>query len=102
MSLFEVPIEREADFHSSNQTLSGRFPMSSDRGARWSQLDTPCMSSFSPLFTSFHTFLTRYGSSANLVLSTGFGVNGYTLDAALGEFILTHPDVCPTLLPVQR
>ncbi|KAG1715690.1 hypothetical protein ID866_1453 [Astraeus odoratus] len=34
-----------------------------------------------------------YGSSANLVLSTGSGVNGYTLDAALGEFILTHPDI---------
>jgi fructose-1,6-bisphosphatase I len=40
------------------------------------------------------TPLYRYGSSANLVLSTGSGVNGYTLDAALGEFILTHPDVC--------
>ncbi|KAI0332135.1 fructose-1,6-bisphosphatase [Cubamyces sp. BRFM 1775] len=36
---------------------------------------------------------TMYGSSANLVLSTGHGVNGYTLDAALGEFILTHPDI---------
>ncbi|KAH8106833.1 fructose-1,6-bisphosphatase [Cristinia sonorae] len=36
---------------------------------------------------------TMYGSSANLVLSTGKGVNGYTLDAALGEFILTHPDI---------
>ncbi|KAJ4487955.1 fructose-1,6-bisphosphatase [Lentinula aciculospora] len=36
---------------------------------------------------------TMYGSSANLVLSTGSGVNGYTLDAALGEFILTHPDI---------
>ncbi|KAG6820363.1 hypothetical protein H0H93_001555 [Arthromyces matolae] len=36
---------------------------------------------------------TMYGSSANLVLSTGQGVNGYTLDAALGEFILTHPDI---------
>lgn len=35
----------------------------------------------------------RYGSSANLVLSTGNGVNGYTLDPGLGEFILTHPDV---------
>lgn len=35
----------------------------------------------------------RYGSSANLVLTTGHGVNGYTLDNALGEFILTHPDV---------
>ncbi|KAG6897575.1 hypothetical protein C0992_000163 [Termitomyces sp. T32_za158] len=36
---------------------------------------------------------TMYGSSANLVLSTGHGVNGYTLDASLGEFILTHPNV---------
>ncbi|KAK7693709.1 Fructose-1,6-bisphosphatase, cytosolic [Cerrena zonata] len=36
---------------------------------------------------------TMYGSSANLVLTTGQGVNGYTLDAALGEFILTHPDI---------
>jgi len=34
-----------------------------------------------------------YGSSANLVLSTGNGVNGYTLDPGLGEFILTHPDI---------
>ncbi|TEB31304.1 fructose-1,6-bisphosphatase [Coprinellus micaceus] len=36
---------------------------------------------------------TMYGSSCNLVLSTGQGVNGYTLDAALGEFILTHPSI---------
>ncbi|EJD06062.1 inositol phosphatase [Fomitiporia mediterranea MF3/22] len=36
---------------------------------------------------------TMYGSSCNLVLSTGGGVNGYTLDTALGEFILTHPDI---------
>jgi fructose-1,6-bisphosphatase I len=43
----------------------------------------------------------RYGSSANLVLSTGSGVNGYTLDAALGEFILTHPDV-RTLLSLLK
>ncbi|KAG9056563.1 Fructose-1,6-bisphosphatase [Serendipita sp. 407] len=36
---------------------------------------------------------TMYGSSANLVLSTGNGVNGFTLDNGLGEFILTHPDI---------
>ncbi|CAI9116550.1 OLC1v1017727C1 [Oldenlandia corymbosa var. corymbosa] len=34
-----------------------------------------------------------YGSSCNLVLSTGRGVNGFTLDPSLGEFILTHPDI---------
>jgi len=36
---------------------------------------------------------TMYGSSANLVLTMGHGVNGYTLDNSLGEFILTHPDI---------
>lgn len=36
-----------------------------------------------------------YAASANLVLTTGSGngVNGFTLDNALGEFILTHPNV---------
>lgn len=34
-----------------------------------------------------------YGSSCMLVLSAGTGVNGFTLDPSLGEFILTHPDI---------
>ncbi|KAI9292644.1 inositol phosphatase [Neoconidiobolus thromboides FSU 785] len=34
-----------------------------------------------------------YGSSCNLVLTTGQGVNGFTLDPAIGEFVLTHPDI---------
>lgn len=34
-----------------------------------------------------------YGSSCTLVLSTGNGVNGFTLDPFLGEFILTHPEI---------
>ncbi|BAU02054.1 hypothetical protein VIGAN_11146800 [Vigna angularis var. angularis] len=34
-----------------------------------------------------------YGSSCTLVLSTGAGVNGFTLDPSLGEFILTHPGI---------
>lgn len=37
---------------------------------------------------------TMYGASANLVLTMkGGDVNGFTLDNALGEFILTHPNV---------
>jgi len=37
---------------------------------------------------------TMYGASANLVLTMKGGqVNGFTLDTALGEFILTHPDM---------
>lgn len=34
-----------------------------------------------------------YGSSANIVLSTGSGVDGFTLDNSVGEFILTHPNI---------
>jgi fructose-1,6-bisphosphatase len=34
-----------------------------------------------------------YGPSTMLVLTTGNGVHGFTLDHALGEFILTHPDM---------
>lgn len=45
------------------------------------------------MFLMFY-LISRYGSSANLVLSTGNGVHGFTLDPGLGEFILTHPDVC--------
>ena len=32
-----------------------------------------------------------YGSSTMLVYSTGYGVNGFTLDPSLGEFCLSHP-----------
>eukprot|EP00949_MAST-11_sp_MAST-11-sp1_P003488 g3488.t1 len=34
-----------------------------------------------------------YGSSTQLVLTTGDGVNGFTLDPSVGEFILTHPRI---------
>ena len=32
-----------------------------------------------------------YGPSAMLVLTTGHGVTGFTLDRDIGEFIVTHP-----------
>ncbi|MDR4497942.1 MAG: class 1 fructose-bisphosphatase [Candidatus Scalindua sp.] len=34
-----------------------------------------------------------YGSSTMLVFTTGQGVNGYTLDPSVGEFILSHEDI---------
>jgi len=34
-----------------------------------------------------------YGSSTMLVYTTGQGVHGFTLDPAVGEFILSHPDI---------
>ena len=34
-----------------------------------------------------------YGSSTMLVMSTGGGVHGFTLDPSVGEFLLSHPDI---------
>ncbi|GAB2589298.1 class 1 fructose-bisphosphatase [Spirosoma areae] len=34
-----------------------------------------------------------YGSSTIMVYTTGHSVNGFTYDASLGEFILSHPDI---------
>lgn len=34
-----------------------------------------------------------YGSSTILVYSTGNGVNGFTLDPSIGEFLLSHPKI---------
>ena len=68
-------------------------------GGTWSQQAIQCKPKIpTPFRTRRETLCThsspfRYGSSCNLVLSTGNGVNGYTLDSALGEFILTHPDM---------
>ena len=37
-----------------------------------------------------------YGSSTMLVYTTGYGVNGFTLDPSIGEFCLSHPGIrCP-------
>lgn len=38
-----------------------------------------------------------YGSSTMMVYATKRGVNGFTLDQAIGEFCLSHPNIkCPT------
>lgn len=34
-----------------------------------------------------------YGSSTMLVYTTGHGVNGFTLDPSIGEFLLSHPTI---------
>ena len=35
-----------------------------------------------------------YGSSTMLVYTTGHGVNGFTYEPSLGEFFLSHPNMC--------
>jgi fructose-1,6-bisphosphatase I len=34
-----------------------------------------------------------YGSSTMLVYTSGYGVNGFTLDPSIGEFMLSHPNI---------
>jgi fructose-1,6-bisphosphatase I len=34
-----------------------------------------------------------YGSSTMMVYTTGQGVNGFTLDPSVGEFLLSHPEI---------
>jgi len=34
-----------------------------------------------------------YGSATMIVLTIGYGVNGFTLDPSTGEFVLTHPNI---------
>lgn len=36
---------------------------------------------------------TMYGASTHLMITTGHGVHGFTLDTQLGEFILTQPNL---------
>lgn len=43
--------------------------------------------------TSFVTGYCMYSSSTILVFTMGNGVNGFTLDPTIGEFVLTHPDI---------
>ncbi|MEJ2722355.1 MAG: class 1 fructose-bisphosphatase [bacterium] len=35
-----------------------------------------------------------YGSSTMLVYTAGHGVNGFTLDPSIGEFLLSHENIC--------
>ena len=35
--------------------------------------------------------LIQYGASTRLIMTTGHGVNGFTLDREIGEYVLTHP-----------
>lgn len=40
-----------------------------------------------------------YGSSTMMVYSTGNGVHGFTLDPAIGEFLLSHPNIRMPAVP---
>lgn len=37
--------------------------------------------------------IVQYGASTRLILTTGHGVDGFTLDREIGEYILTHPQI---------
>lgn len=37
--------------------------------------------------------LIQYGASTRMILTTGHGVHGFTLDREIGEYVLTHPQM---------
>lgn len=37
--------------------------------------------------------LVQYGASTRLIFTTGHGVDGFTLDREIGEYVLTHPQM---------
>ena len=44
-------------------------------------------------FLFFETGYCMYSSSTILVFTMGNGVNGFTLDPQIGEFVMTHPNI---------
>lgn len=46
-----------------------------------------------PGYTQIAAGYVIYGSSTMLVLTTGKGVHGFTLDPTVGEFLLSHPNM---------
>lgn len=62
---------------------------------RVSPVGTPCTSEdfLQPGRKQVAAGYVIYGSSTMLVYTTGKGVNGFTLDIAIGEFCLSHPDM---------
>lgn len=37
--------------------------------------------------------IVQYGASTRLIITTGHGVDGFTLDREIGEYVLTHPQI---------
>ncbi len=61
---------------------------------RHEQSEEPTMTDFlQPGHKQVAAGFVLYGPSTMLVLTTGHGVNGFTLNQDIGEFILTHPDM---------
>ena len=57
-------------------------------------VDVPTESDFlQPGATQVCAGYAIYGPATMLVLTTGCGVNGFTLDREIGEFMLTHPNL---------
>ena len=59
-----------------------------------SEVDPGDVSDFlQPGYNQVAAGYTIYGSSTMFVFTTGAGVNGFTFDPTIGEFILTNPDM---------
>lgn len=76
------------DFNVSVGTIFSIFRRKSPAGTRGTLDD--CLQTMNDLVAAGYIV---YGSSTMLVYSTRNGVNGFTLDPSIGEFLLSHPDI---------
>ena len=92
-------VSRSLEFTQWNTVMSRLLKMFWNLGMKWLQRVTVCTEApawywkwqFTKTEISVSVRLLTWLSQ--LVLSTGTGVHGFTLDPSLGEFILTHPDI---------
>jgi fructose-1,6-bisphosphatase I len=76
------------DYSVSIGTIFSIFPRRSPAGTPGTLED--CLQSGRNIIAAGYVL---YGPSTMMVYSTGNGVQGFTLDHTVGEFLLTHPDI---------
>jgi len=63
------------------------------RQSRAADLESMRQEALQPVHKQVAAGYVLYGSSTIMVYTTGHGVNGFTLDPGIGEFLLSHPNM---------
>lgn len=74
-------------------SIWGIWRASDELAANIHTMEDPTPALFNPGNQLVSAGYAMYGSATNLVMSTGRGVIGFTLDATIGEFLMTHDNM---------
>lgn len=83
------PLDGSANLDA-NVSVGSIFSIWPRKNARGSEGDSDLLRSGREMIVGGYAL---YGSTTMLVLTLGRGVHGFTLDQAVGEFVLTHPNI---------